>query len=302
MDGESAPAREGPSRGICAVTGASGYVGSRIASHLAGAGWDVRALCRTRPPIDAERVTHVRFDLVTGPTPEMLADADALVHAGYDFDHTRWSDIARVNVEGTGHLLTAAKNAGVDRIIYVSTVAAFPETRSMYGRAKLESEGLALALGAVVVRCGLVWGPHGGAMFGALRRAVQRLPVVPLVVPADLGIALVCEDDLAVLIERVLEAWPREPGRLFVAAASSTLTITDLLRSLSPSAGSSRRFVAVSWRIAWLALRCLEMLGVTPPFRSDSLLSLLSADSDPLARATADPRRYGVSFRPYSGA
>jgi nucleoside-diphosphate-sugar epimerase len=238
------------------------------------------------------------FNLASGPTPETLAGVDALVHAAYDFSCTRWTDVARVNVDGSRRLLAAARRAEVDRIVYVSTVAAFPGARSMYGRAKLEIERMAMGLGATIVRCGLVWGPRGGAMFGALRHAVERLPVVPLVAPANLPVMLVCEDDLVELMERLLDSPPDGSERLFVAACEDAPTFAELLRSLSPS--TSRRFVPVPWTIAWLGLRCLELIGATPPFRSDSLLSLVGADAGALARATARAERYGVSFRPYS--
>jgi nucleoside-diphosphate-sugar epimerase len=288
------------SPGVCAITGASGYVGSEIAAHLIAVGWEVRALCRSAPTLRGRGFTHVPFDLASGPTPEALEGADALVHAAYDFSHTRWSDIARVNVDGSRQLLRAARDAQVARIVCVSTVAAFPGTRSLYGRAKLEIEQTAIDLGASVIRCGLVWGPHGGAMFGALRRAVERLPVVPLPAPADLRLMLVCEDDLVVLLERLLDHWPDGSGKLFVAASEQALTWVELLRSLSPGAGT--RFVPIPWRIAWLGLRSVEMLGITPPFRSDSLLSLIGSDDDPLARATARAAHYGVGFRAYSPA
>jgi nucleoside-diphosphate-sugar epimerase len=300
MTSGSARPRESASRGVCAVTGASGYVGSRITNHLAGAGWSVRALCRSAPQLGNGWGTHVYFDLATGPTPEMLTGVDALVHAGYSFDCTDWNDIARVNVEGTRRLFAAAKAAEVDRILYLSTTAAFPGARSMYGRAKLESESLALTFGAVVVRCGLIWGQDGGAMFKALRSAVERLPLVPLAAPADLELALVCDDDLVVFIERLMDLWPETSERLFVAAAPDLLTLVELLRSLSRDARAKQRFVPIPWVLAWLGLRSLERLGVTPPFRSDSLLSLIHCDSNPLVRSTGRAERYGVSFRAYT--
>jgi nucleoside-diphosphate-sugar epimerase len=224
------------------------------------------------------------------------------VHAAYDFDPNRWSDISAVNVEGSQRLFAAAREAGVDPIVVVSTVAAFPGARSLYGRAKLEIERAALDAGAVVIRPGLVWGPHGAAMFGALRRAIERLPVVPLPVPAGLELSLVHEDDLALLVERLLYSWPRGAGKLLVAASRQTPTFGELLRSLALGAGRRPRFVRLPWRAAWLGLRTLEEFGMKPPFRSDSLVSLVAIDGDPLARATDRAESYGVQFRPYASA
>lgn len=170
----------------------------------------------------------------------------------------------------------------------------------MYGRAKLEIERVAMKLGAAIIRPGLVWGDPGAAMFGSLRNAVERLPLLPLIAPADLELALVCEDDLVLLLERLLEAWPDGAGELFVAASAHGVTFGQLLRSLSLQAGKHCRFVPVPQTPVHLGLRMLETLGVTPPFRSDSLVSLITADSEPLARATADAGRYDVSFRPYA--
>jgi nucleoside-diphosphate-sugar epimerase len=286
-------------RGVCAVTGASGYVGSRMANHLLAVGWEVRALCRSPPTIRDDRASYIPFDLATGLPRGVLGDVDALVHAGYDFSQTRWSDIARVNIEGSRRLFAAAREAGLERVVCISTVAAFPGARSMYGRAKLQIEKLATDVGAAVIRPGLVWGPQGAAMFGSLRRAVERLPVIPLVVPPDLGVTLVFEEDLALFLERLLDRWPDGSKQLFVAASKRMLTFGELLRSLEDGT-SRRRFVTVPWTAAWLGLRALESLGAKPPFPSDRLLSLATTDSDPLARATASAEPYGVEFRPYS--
>jgi nucleoside-diphosphate-sugar epimerase len=271
-----------------------------MAGHLASAGWEVRALCRREPSIRQRRTVYVPYDLAVGPMPEALEGVDTLVHAAYDFRPTRWSDILSVNVEGSHRLLTAATNAHVKHILLVSTVAAFPGARSMYGRAKLAIEQIALALGAAVVRPGLVWGEQGAAMFGALLRVVERLPVIPLVAPAELELALVCEDDLVLLVQRLLDRWPDEPGKLFVAASDRGLTFAQLLRLLTLRAGKRRRLVPVPWVPVWHGLRAIEALGASPPFSSDSLLSLVTSDSHPHARATARAERYGVMFRPYS--
>jgi hypothetical protein len=137
-------------------------------------------------------------------------------------------------------------------------------------------------------------------MFGALERAVNRLPVVPLPAPRGLEIVLVNEDDLAELVERMLESWPDGSGELLVAASEEPLSFDALLRSLVIGDGPRPRMVRLPWRLAWLGLRTLELVGVTPPFRSDSLVGLVAVDADPLSRATAKAERFGVHFRPYA--
>lgn len=285
-------------RRTCAITGASGYVGSRIASHLTNLGWQVRELSRSGS--NAGSHSSVRFELGDAPALETLAGVDALVHAAYDFGQTRWSDISRVNVDGSRKLFALARQTAVDRIVYVSTVAAFPEARSLYGRAKLETERVALEAGAAVIRPGLVWGSEGAALIGTLQRAVRLLPLVPLPAPPDLELTLAHEEDLALLVSALLDSWPDGAGELFVAAAEQRLGLMELLRSFAERLGKRRRFVRVPYRPVLLALRTLEALGMKPPFRSDSLLSLLNTDPDPLARATAPTSGFGVTFRPYS--
>lgn len=291
-----------PMRGICAITGTSGYVGSRVTNHLASAGWEVRALSRSGGGKKHSGFTQVHFELGGDLTPQALDGVDALVHLAYDFSATRWADIKRVNIEGSRRLFAAVREAGVDRIVFVSTIAAFPGARSLYGSAKLEIERAAMDAGATIIRPGLVWGSQGAAMFGALQRAVERLPIVPLFVPARLELSLVHENDLAVLVERLLDSFPEASGKLFVAASSQPLAFVELLRSLARRVGKRRRFVRLPWTVVWFGLRTLEAVGAKPPFRSDSLVSFVAMDSDPLSRATDRAERYGVQFRPYTFA
>jgi nucleoside-diphosphate-sugar epimerase len=286
---------------ICAITGTSGYVGSRMANHLANAGWNIRAFSRSGGSSEKHiGLTQVHFELGGELAPGAFDGVDALVHPAYDFSATRWPDIERINVEGSRRLFTAARKAEVDRIVYVSTLAAFPGARSLYGRAKLEIERAAMGVGAAIIRPGLVWGPRGAAMFGALQRVVERLPIVPLIVPAGLELTMVHEDDLASLVERLLDLWPQGSEKLFVAASGQTLTFVELLRSLALRADKQPRFVRLPWPVVWLGLWALETVGATPPFRSDSLVGFVSIDDRPFTRATDCGERYGVHFRPYS--
>ncbi|HWY17616.1 MAG TPA: NAD-dependent epimerase/dehydratase family protein [Solirubrobacteraceae bacterium] len=287
-------------QGICAITGASGYVGSCVAGRLANAGWEVRALCRRRSGQKQSGFTEAHFELGQTVAPQALAGADALVHLAYDFSLNRWIDIERVNVEGSRRLFAAAREAGIDRIVYVSSVAAFPTASSLYGRAKLACEQAALAADSAIVRPGRVWGPQGAASAGALERAVERLPVVPLPVPRELRLYLTHEDDLAALVEGLLDRWPAGAGKLYVATSADCLEFGEFLRLQALKTGRQPRFVQLPWRLVRLGLRILEDIGAKPPFRSDGILDLVTSDRRPLLHATDHTDRYGVSFRPYA--
>ena len=111
------------------VTGANGFVGSAVARRLVQTGHQVRAL--VRPTSARINLAHLPVEIVEGD----LGDADSLARAtnGVRFlfhvaaDYRLWArdpaDIVRTNVEGTRTIMNAALRAGVERIVYTSSVA-----------------------------------------------------------------------------------------------------------------------------------------------------------------------------------
>ncbi len=107
------------------VTGASGFLGWHIARLLTEQGHSVRALCRPASQLRELSVEKVSGDL---RDPDSLTRAVAgcrrVFHVAADY--RLWSkhpaDLYAANVEGTRHLLAAAERAGVERIVYTSTV------------------------------------------------------------------------------------------------------------------------------------------------------------------------------------
>src|SRR5262245_24517267 len=138
---------------ICAITGASGYVGGCIKSCFEQSGWDILELTRRASP----GARAVPFELGAELAQETLAGSAALVHCAYDFRPLHLEEIRAVNVLGAQRVFDAARVVGVKRIIFISSISAYPGCRSLYGKAKLEIEELAMAHGVVSVRPGLVY-------------------------------------------------------------------------------------------------------------------------------------------------
>jgi dihydroflavonol-4-reductase len=111
------------------VTGASGFVGSAVVRHLIKAGHQVRAL--VRPTSSRTNLAELRVEIVEGDLRDVESLIRAMTSIRYVFhvaaDYRLWArnpqDIVQTNVEGTRNLMTAALRAGVERIVYTSSVA-----------------------------------------------------------------------------------------------------------------------------------------------------------------------------------
>ena len=111
------------------LTGATGFVGSAIARALLESGYPVRAL--VRPSSVRNNVAGLDLETFDGDIGDPAALARATSGVRYVFhaaaDYRLWardpSTIVRANVEGTRHVMEAALRAGVERVVYTSSVA-----------------------------------------------------------------------------------------------------------------------------------------------------------------------------------
>jgi nucleoside-diphosphate-sugar epimerase len=263
---------------VAVVTGARGYLGSHICQTLESEGWQVIRLVRSPGQGHGLGQGQVfAYDLATPVTAQVqqaLRSADALIHAAYDLALTSAADIWRVNVEGTRRLLEAAKVAGVDRVIALSSMSAYAGTSQLYGRAKLDIEAMTVESGGCAVRPGLVCGEQAGGMAGAMRK-LATLPVVP-VLAGGAGVYTVHEADLMRVIALLASAVALEPGTISVAHPSRVL-LTELLATFAAKEHRHCRLVPVPWQLVYWLLRGGELARLPLPFRADSLLGVIHA-------------------------
>ncbi|HLH72105.1 MAG TPA: NAD-dependent epimerase/dehydratase family protein [Chloroflexota bacterium] len=214
------------------ITGASGFLGSHLCRRLLQEGHEVTALCRPESDDRAIEDLNPRRVLgdVTNPAEirQAVAGQDAVIHAAGNLTYWRGVRAAqtRVNVDGTCNVARACREAGVSRLVHVSSVAAIGIPGRGQGPAderfsfNLGSTGLnyhvskALAeqavrqeidrgLDAVIVNPGSIFGPFRGHYRGGEMIAkVRGRRVVPSFVG---GISVVHVEDVVDGIARVLE-------------------------------------------------------------------------------------------------
>jgi len=276
---------------MIAITGATGYIGGLLCAALGRRGITVRRLSRRPEP--ARRDVFFALD---APVPEdALAGVETLVHAAHDFRPAREAELRRLNVDGSRRLFEAAHRAGVRRVVFISSMASYEDTRSAYGRVKWTLEGDVAAAGGVIVRPGLVFGRESGGLFAALDRVIRLAPFIP-----DFGPVACLHAVHAADLVRVIEVLLAPLGAKVIARLSvahpQRLTMRRVSEVIAEAAGRRPRFVAVPSRLALATLRALEGMGIHPPFRSDSLVSMLHGNPAP----DLDPEVLGVVLRPFT--
>lgn len=198
---------------VIAITGGTGFVGSRLINQALAAEHQVRALTR-RPQATRESLTWVEGALDDGAALARLVDgADAVVHVAGVVNAPDRAGFASGNIAGTEAMLAAARNAGIKRFIHVSSLAAREPALSDYGWSKAEAEALVIASDRdwTVVRPPAVYGPGDMEMREMFRLASLGLALLP----SAGRLSVIHVDDLAALLLVLTQS---DPGRLILEA------------------------------------------------------------------------------------
>ena len=116
---------------VVGITGANGFIGNAIRRTLQENDYPVIGLVRT--PKAGERY----FDLAKKPDQHLLNGIDILIHAAYDQSDR---SLQGINFTGSKQLFAFAQQCGVQKIIFISSIAAHPAITSVYGKTKSEIE------------------------------------------------------------------------------------------------------------------------------------------------------------------
>lgn len=256
-----------------AVTGATGLLGSRLCTHFAGLGCAVRALCRdpARAPRH-ERITAFACDLPGVIDPAGLAGAECVIHAAYSMRSRGRAEDSRVNLDGTRRLLAAAREAGVGRYVFISSVSAHEAALGFYGQSKLMLERELDPARDLIVRPGLILSRHAG-LFVRMLNTVRKTGVAPMFGGGRQIIQTIHIDDLAAALERALRL--RLTGALAVCETGG-LEMRELFTLMGTLLGRRVRIVSLPFGPVLLALRTVEAAGMRLAVSSDNLLGLKS--------------------------
>lgn len=181
-----------------ALTGGTGFVGQTLIDCAVEQGVPVRALAR-RPQAARDGVAWQGGDLADRTAlAGLVGGAEAVIHVAGVVSAPDAAAFEEGNVRGTRNLIEAAKDAGVRRFLFVSSLSAREPGLSQYGASKHRAEALVRDSGLdwTIIRPPAIYGPRDREMFELFRSA--KWGVVPA--PAEGKLSVIHVGDLASLL------------------------------------------------------------------------------------------------------
>ncbi len=283
------------------VTGGSGFLGKSLLTYLVSRGFLVRALARSETA-DAV-VRHLGAEVVRGDLNDVAAmhqgmkDCQVVIHAAASTQE--WGTYAtfhEANVQGTFNVLEAAKAAGVQRFVHVSTeavlldgsplvqvdetrpipgspIGAYPKTKALAERAVLSANRLGFEV--VIVRPRFIWGKGDTTLLPKLVEMVKTGRFAWI----GGGKALTSTCHVANVCEGILLAAQRgKPGEVYFLSDGPPVRSRDFLTALLKSQGITPGERSVPFQLALFAARGTEWIWSafrvrsTPPLQRTSVL------------------------------
>ena len=257
------------------VTGAAGFCGSRIVSLLVKEGVATRGLVRN-PDKAKGRLPEGGVEVVTGDTtqPETLESAvagvDTIIHTAFITAERKQGpgvNYYETNVLGTSNLITAAKKAGVGRIVVLSGLGTKPDKPRSYMQGRYLAE-------QAVKQSGMAWsilGPSiqfgkGAAFFNGLADLIRSMPVItPMVGSGKTTFQPIWVEDVA----RCIVMMAREPeaydGRVIEVGGPECYTYAQILDMLMQTLQKRRIKVPGPLPFVRLGAGMMEAVMPKPP-------------------------------------
>jgi uncharacterized protein YbjT (DUF2867 family) len=264
------------------VTGATGYIASRLIPELLKKGYRVR--CLVRQPLRLKARTwfpYVETAMGDVMDPSSLASAMDGVHTAYYLVHNMSSGQGYTSLEldGAQNFATAAEQADVKHIIYLGGLANPNGKISSHMRSRIET-GKTLRKGKVPVtefRAGVIVGP-GSISFEMIRFMTELMPVIfgPLCM-RNMAQPIAAQN----VIDYLVAAFENlnGQGRIFEIGGPDKMSYAELMLTYGRLSGLWRKIVTIPGIALWFMAHGVEWMTPVPASIATPLLDGMRSES-----------------------
>jgi uncharacterized protein YbjT (DUF2867 family) len=264
------------------VTGATGYIASRLIPQLLDRGYRIRVLAR-QPQRLKNKAWFPQVELAQGDVmePSTLAPALKDIETAYYLIHNMASGrgYTERELEGARNFARVAEYVGVQHIIYLGGLADEEQHIAPHMRSRIET-GATLRQGKVPVtefRAGVVAG-SGSISFEMIRFMTELFPIIPAPVWVKNKSQPISTQNV---IDYLLAALDNHngQGQVFEIGGPHVTTYQELMLSYAQTRGLNRRFLLLPYVPVWFMAFGIGLTTPVPRPIAYALVGGLSSDS-----------------------
>jgi uncharacterized protein YbjT (DUF2867 family) len=264
------------------VTGATGYIASRLIPQLLERGYAVRALARNPLQLRARNWSS-KVEIFQGDIlePDSLAPALKDVHTAYYLVHSMAMGTGYTELETrvAGNFVHAAEMAGVQHIIYLGGLADQDQPISPHLLSRIKT-GDALREGKIPVtefRASVIVG-SGSISFEMIRFMTELFPIIPSHVWLKNRAQPIAVQNIMDYLLLALEKWD-ETGRVIEIGGPEVITYQDLMLRYAHARGHRRSFLFLPAIPVWFMAFGVGLVTPVPRRIARPLVRGMSHDS-----------------------
>ena len=273
------------------ITGASGFVGTKLVNHFLDQGWKINALVRNAKKYRAKKdVAYFEYDLEKPVDEAAFKGADYLVHTAYVKYDRNHPDAMELNKKAAERLVAASRKYGLKKNVFMSSMSAHDEAKSVYGKQKLAVEEVFNTGGDVNLRFGLILGD--GGLVKQMSEHIRTKRIVPLIDGGKQPLQVIGVYDLVRVIQRVIE---QGLSGTFTVANPEVVTNKQFYQAVAKRLGVKAIFVPVPFFAILGAMRTINFLRLPLAVNEDNLWGLKMLRSVDNAE---DLKKIGIKLDP----
>ncbi len=255
----------------CIITGSNGYLGSFLVSRFEELGWEVLQLSST------SKKDQIKFELnnVDNVPKKIFKDCNLLVHTSYDFSVKEKNFEKNKNIQGSIKLFEIANKMNVEKIINISTMSAFKNSKSLYGQTKFIIEKKSGQFNVINLRPGLFFGSKS-KIFEKIEKICKIFPIVPMIGNGNFRLHLTNYEDFFQFILEIQNDQKTDSSRILYPCTRDYISFKDLIKVIS----KNKKILPIPLFLIFLILKIFYILRINLPLDLDNLKGLVSYNDE----------------------